>query len=574
MSLTPLYVKHSVLGANRYDSELAYRLCMAVSAIVPGHVLGARQIRGLWEIQVKSSVARDKLLNSGFIFKEKKMFLHATDPFLSQNIPSEKIIFLDVPFDCNNSHIMNYLRTQPQIRIRSDVITGKIRNANNELTEFLNGDRYVYVEAGFSPVLEQETTINGHTCRIWHSNQAMKCKRCSGDNHRTTDAVECPAYIDEPEDVIIFWESKHVFSNFYMCNIKLFDLDFKSAEHCYQYCKLRYIGQDELAQEILLCDTPRQAKQIAMKIPGHLMIQWHEQKCNAMYQILCAKAKCCAKFKDALIRSDKKIIAEGTVDTFWGIGMPGCYAKNTNPEYLCGHNRLGMILMDVRKNLLDELLASSQTPPPVSCLNRVISETPMSSTASVSDVPNSSTNAPTIQDNNPRSETPVTESTSGSHQAGHSKNAQSMELSVQDSQIPSTSGANQDGNKSHSVDKASTRIGDIQLEATQMDVTQGVTTEQSVPDSETSSVAKSTSAGSMSSSKASIADEISEAELVQKRTPATVRRRIPKNTPKHQKSDGPMDNFLQKLKRKLSPEKETDTASVNQKQQRSDKAKS
>ena len=574
---------------------------------------------------------------------------------------------------------MNYLRTQPQIHIRSDVITGKIRNANNELTEFLNGDRYVYVEAGFSPVLEQETTINGHTCRIWHSNQAMKCKRCSGDNHRTTDAVECPAYIDEPEDVIIFWESKHVFSNFYMCNIKLFDLDFKSAEHCYQYCKLRYIGQDELAQEILLCDTPRQAKQIAMKIPGHLMIQWHEQKCNAMlsgdnhrttdavecpayidepedviifweskhvfsnfymcniklfdldfksaehcyqycklryigqdelaqeillcdtprqakqiamkipghlmiqwheqkcnamYQILCAKAKCCAKFKDALIRSDKIIIAEGTVDTFWGIGMPGYYAKNTNPEYLCGHNRLGMILMDVRKNLLDELLASSQTPPPVSCLNRVISETPMSSTASVSDVPNSSTNAPTIQDNNPRSETPVTESTSGSHQAGHSKNAQSMELLVQDSQIPSTSGANQDGNKSHSVDKASTRIGDIQLEATQMDVTQGVTTEQSVPDSETSSVAKSTSAGSMSSSKASIADEISEAELVQKRTPATVRRRIPKNTSKHQKSDGPMDNFLQKLKRKLSPEKETDTASVNQKQQRSDKAKS
>ena len=246
-------MKHSVLGANRYDSELAYRLCMAVSAVVPGHVLGARQMCGLGEIQVKSSVARDKLLNSGFIFKEKVIFLHATDPFLSQNIPSEKIIFRDVPFDCNNSHIMNYLRTQPQIRIRSDVITDKIRNANNELTEFLNGDRYVYVEAGFSPVLEQEATINGHTCGIWHTNQAMKCKQCCGDDHRTTDADKCPAYIDDQED------------------------DFKSAEHCYQYCKLRNIGQEEIAQEILLCDTPRQAKQIAMKIPGHLLIQWHDQ---------------------------------------------------------------------------------------------------------------------------------------------------------------------------------------------------------------------------------------------------------------------------------------------------------
>ena len=125
-----------------------------------------------------------------------------------------------------------------------------------------------------------------------------------------------------------------------------------------------------------------------------------------------------------------------------------------------------------------------------------------------------------------------------------------MELLVQDSQILSTSGANQDGNKSHSVDEACTRIGDIQLEATQKDVTQGDITEQSVPDSETSSVAKSTSAGSMSSFKASIADEMSEAELVQKRTPATVRR-IPKNIPKQQKSDGPMDNFLQKLRRKV-----------------------
>ena len=46
-SLQPVYVKHSALGANRNDSQLAYRLCMAVSAVVPGHVLGARQVRGL-----------------------------------------------------------------------------------------------------------------------------------------------------------------------------------------------------------------------------------------------------------------------------------------------------------------------------------------------------------------------------------------------------------------------------------------------------------------------------------------------------------------------------------------------
>ena len=62
MSIKPVYVKHSVLGASRYDSQVAFNLCMAANDVVPGHLLGARQIRGLWEIQVKSSIARDRLL--------------------------------------------------------------------------------------------------------------------------------------------------------------------------------------------------------------------------------------------------------------------------------------------------------------------------------------------------------------------------------------------------------------------------------------------------------------------------------------------------------------------------------
>ena len=40
-SLGPLYVKHSVLGATRHDTLLAYRLCMSVNAVIPGHVRGA-----------------------------------------------------------------------------------------------------------------------------------------------------------------------------------------------------------------------------------------------------------------------------------------------------------------------------------------------------------------------------------------------------------------------------------------------------------------------------------------------------------------------------------------------------
>ena len=132
------------------------------------------------------------------------------------------------------------------------------------------------------------TSIDGgHKCRVWHANHALKCKRCSNEGHRTTDINQCPAYIDnKPDDVITFWEQNNVFSNFHMCNLSVFGIDFKSSEHAYQYCKLRYIDQEDLADEILLCDTPKQAKNIAAKIPHHMLIQWEEQKCEVMYQIM------------------------------------------------------------------------------------------------------------------------------------------------------------------------------------------------------------------------------------------------------------------------------------------------
>ena len=64
----------------------------------------------------------------------------------------------------------------------------------------------------------------------------------------------------------------------------------------------------------------------------------------------------------------------------------------------------------------------------------------------------------------------------------------------------------------------------------------------------------------------SIADEIAKVEDVattKRPTRSAVRRKI-------QPSQGPMDNFLSKLKRKLSPEKESDTTSSDVKQYRSD----
>ena len=109
---------------------------------------------------------------------------------------------------CNDSLLLDYLSHRPNLTLRSSVISGKIRNHRNKLTDFLNGDRYVYVEAGFTPVLDPDVTLDGgHKCKVWHANQALKCKRCSNEGHRTTDINPCPAYdydYDYDYEIILF----------------------------------------------------------------------------------------------------------------------------------------------------------------------------------------------------------------------------------------------------------------------------------------------------------------------------------------------------------------------------------
>ena len=77
---------------------------------------------------------------------------------------------------------------------------------------------------------------------------------------------------------------------------------------------------------------------------------------------------------------------------------------------------------------------------------------------------------------------------------------------------------------------------------------------------------------SEASSCASIAEQISEVEVVQRKTPVNVKRRtVNKTLRQHQPVEGPIDSFFQKLKHKLSADKESDTvADGGQKQHRSD----
>ena len=64
---------------------------------------------------------------------------------------------------------LKYLRNHPGIVLKTDVIHGRIRDEkNNILTQFLSGDRFVYVKGNFSPVLLSHVDLNSSKCRILH----------------------------------------------------------------------------------------------------------------------------------------------------------------------------------------------------------------------------------------------------------------------------------------------------------------------------------------------------------------------------------------------------------------------
>ena len=358
-----------------------------------------------------------------------------------------------------------------------------------------------------------------------------------------------------------------------MCNINLFDIDFKSSEHCYQFCKQLNIGQDELAQDVLLCDTPKQAKEIAMQIPNDMLVQWHEQKCDVMYRILVAKAKCCDRFKEALIDSRNKLIYEGSVDSIWGVGMPGYYAKNTHPDFLWGSNVLGNILMKIRDEILAELAESTSAPPAVSTVPLKIAISGDGSTEDSSKVV-----VPAIL---PTLTPPVT----------RHKTTISEEVSTKDSSkvvapaIPSTSTPPVTNQKATISGDVSTEDSSEVVETTTSSISStnqdsvtsaaGISqndSSKSRDDSIDTSVAMEASVSHPTSDMESLSEGTGApgSETLKRRQPVTVKRRPGNKNKKQQISEGPMDSFFQKLKRKLSADKESDTESGNLKQSRNE----
>ena len=103
-------------------------------------------------------------------------------------------------------------------------------------------------------------------------------------------------------------------SNFYPAPIAIWNMNFASSEHAYQYRKCVALGKKEAAANVLRCAKPVQAKKIGDDLSTD--DKWEDMKQGAMYEILKVKARQCPNFFDELRKSGNCPLIENTPNIY------------------------------------------------------------------------------------------------------------------------------------------------------------------------------------------------------------------------------------------------------------------
>ena len=163
----------------------------------------------------------------------------------------------------SDKEILDYIGTQPGLIEKSGVIPGRLSDTAGRLTPFFSGERLVYVKGKFTQAIHNIATINNYKCHVWHKTH-KKTLVARVEKWITTQTEKCIKKLCE-EKVITIKSPQFVLCNYFPCRMRMFDNEFSSIEQAYQWRYLKYIGMDELAQEVLEASSPEEDKDIASR---------------------------------------------------------------------------------------------------------------------------------------------------------------------------------------------------------------------------------------------------------------------------------------------------------------------
>lgn len=148
-------------------------------------------------------------------------------------------------------------------------------------------------------------------------------------------------------DKVIFWGS--FLSNWYPCKIKYNGLDFSSSEQLFMWMKAKHFKDEEIADEILNCKTPKESKKLGRKVRGFNQSIWDNVKVKYMHDAVDCKFKQNPELKSKFMKLGRfRFFVEGSpYDKIWGIGLDWQDVRAENELLWNGQNLLGELLNDL-----------------------------------------------------------------------------------------------------------------------------------------------------------------------------------------------------------------------------------
>ncbi|GFS02901.1 hypothetical protein ElyMa_004619400 [Elysia marginata] len=149
-----------------------YAMCIATSKSLGREgVVGAQQIGALWRLYPSSQENRIELLTKGIIPEGVLINVSSQNPFLvrggdGEEIPSTKLTLSDLPLSVANDTVKTAL-VKKGLKLRSKLKMEGIRDPDGQLTEWLSGRRFVYIDLPKSTI-ESTLQIGQFKARVYY----------------------------------------------------------------------------------------------------------------------------------------------------------------------------------------------------------------------------------------------------------------------------------------------------------------------------------------------------------------------------------------------------------------------
>ena len=162
---------------------------------------------------------------------------------------------------------------------------------------------------------------------------------------------------DGPEPVLFFTGNEALnanreFSNMFEAPMQIDGVTFQTVEHYFQWSKAKMFGDAEIEKKIMKTPSPKSVKAYGKKVKNFKKEEWEEKKDGIMKTAVRAKFTQHPELRAKLLATKDAPLGEANPrDKYWGIGTGADTAKAKVPSKWPGKNKLGEILMELRKEL-------------------------------------------------------------------------------------------------------------------------------------------------------------------------------------------------------------------------------